>query len=185
MNLYLRIFLVWLFAHFKPRLHHVTTPARLTMWVMPTDLDTNGHMNNGRYFTIMDLGRYDLILRSGLKTVMKAKKSVPVLSASTIRHRLDLDVFQQYHLDTRLVCWDKKWMYIEQRFIYASGPKRDVVAAIALLKGGFYDRSAKKMVPTQELLDILKIDDHSPAFPPEITAWITAEDELKKVTVRS
>lgn len=182
MNLWLRILFVWLAAFFKPRITHVLTPSRLTMRVMPNDLDTNGHMNNGRYFTIMDLGRYDLILRTGLRHLMNQQKSVPVLAATTIRHRLDLDIWQKFHLDTRIVCWDQKWMWLEQRFIYANGPKAGVVAAIALLKGGFYDRKTKTTLPTQTLLDAVGITDHSPAFPPEITAWIAAEEVLKQVT---
>ena len=31
------------------------------MRVWPNDLDTNAHMNNGRYLTLMDLGRFDLM----------------------------------------------------------------------------------------------------------------------------
>ena len=34
--------------------------------VWPHDLDTSLHMNNGRYWTLMDLGRADLMIRSGL-----------------------------------------------------------------------------------------------------------------------
>ena len=37
----------------------------LTLRVCPGDLDTSLHMNNGRYWTLMDLGRTDLMLRSG------------------------------------------------------------------------------------------------------------------------
>jgi acyl-CoA thioesterase FadM len=182
MNLFLRLFWVLITSYFKPRLTHVLTPSRLTLRVLPNDLDTNLHMNNGRYFTIMDLGRFDMILRTGLRALMIRKKSVPVIAATTVRFRQDLDFWQKYHLDTRLVCWDAKWVYIEQRFIYAGGPKRDRVAAIALLKGGFYDPLHDETLPTQDLLDALNMTDQSPPFPPEITTWQVAEEALRQVT---
>jgi acyl-CoA thioesterase FadM len=38
----------------------------MTLRVLPTDVDANLHMNNGRYLSIMDLGRFDLTVRNGL-----------------------------------------------------------------------------------------------------------------------
>lgn len=34
--------------------------------VMPMDLDVLMHMNNGKYFSLMDLGRVDLMIRTRL-----------------------------------------------------------------------------------------------------------------------
>ena len=34
--------------------------------VLPTDLDVNLHMNNGRFLQIMDLARIDWLLRTGI-----------------------------------------------------------------------------------------------------------------------
>ena len=34
--------------------------------VLPGDLDVNVHLNNGRYLALMDLGRFDLLIRGGL-----------------------------------------------------------------------------------------------------------------------
>ncbi len=182
MNLLLRMLYVIVLSYFRPRIADVLAPQRLTLRVLPTDLDTNGHMNNGRYFTLMDLGRFDLILRSGLLSMMMHKKSVPVLAATTIRFRLDLDCWQKYHLDTRILCWDDKWLYMEQRFIYADGQKKDVVAAIALLKGGFYDRNGKTTVPTRDVMHMMGLDIPTPAFPVAVTEWIQAENALRDVT---
>lgn len=182
MNLIFRVLYVLIRSLFAAPMTDVTVHQRLTLRVLPTDLDTNWHMNNGRYLTMMDLGRLDFILRSRLLQLMLREKSVPVLAAATIRYRLDLDCFQAFHLDTRLVCWDEKWVYMEQRFIYADGPKKDVVAAIALVKGGFYNKKAKEMVPTAHLLEVLGLDAASPPFPPEVTTWITAEAALRDVT---
>jgi hypothetical protein len=51
LNLYLRLFLTILRALRAPRLVLGDT-VELTLRVLPTDLDLNGHMNNGRYLTL-------------------------------------------------------------------------------------------------------------------------------------
>jgi acyl-CoA thioesterase FadM len=182
MNLVFRVLWLLLRALFLPKVDHVRAPLRLTLRVLPNDLDTNWHMNNGRYLTIMDLGRFDLILRSGMWRLMVRQKSVPILASATIRYRLPLDPWQRYHLDTRVVCWDEKWIFIEQRFVYAGGDKAGAVAAIGLVKGSFFNKALGRTVPTQTLLDTLAIREHSPAFPPEITAWLASDEALRQVT---
>ncbi len=57
-------------------------------------------MNNGRYLTVMDLGRLNLILRTGLWRVVMKKKLAPVLASAQIRYRLPLKPFQLFDLET-------------------------------------------------------------------------------------
>ena len=65
MNLWFRSLIV-LFTVFFRRSLDPLDESVLKFRVWPTDLDVNFHMNNGRYLTIMDLGRVDLMLRTGL-----------------------------------------------------------------------------------------------------------------------
>ena len=48
-------------APFRSRLRP-TDASTVHFLVWPNDLDMNRHMNNGRYLTLMDLGRFDLEL---------------------------------------------------------------------------------------------------------------------------
>ena len=66
MNLWLRVLHLIITSFFRPRLDPVRDVSRLTFRVWPHDLDTSLHMNNGRYWTLMDLGRTDIMIRSGL-----------------------------------------------------------------------------------------------------------------------
>ena len=66
MNLWLRVLWVWLRAKFGAKLGMPSGTSCVELIVLPNDLDTNLHMNNGRYLTLMDLGRLDLFVRSGL-----------------------------------------------------------------------------------------------------------------------
>lgn len=182
MNLYFRVLWVLLASFFKARIANILDGSHIAFRVLPNDLDTNGHMNNSRYLTIMDLGRFDLVLRSGLMKVMMAQKNVPILSAAQIRYRLPLNPFQPYELHTHILCWDEKWFYIEQRFIITSGHKAGAVAAIALVKGSFYDTRTKNTVPTQHVLDAVNYPHESPIFPNHVTQWLQAEEALRAVT---
>lgn len=182
MNLYFRLLCVMIAAMFRPKIASILNASRVSFRVLPTDLDMNGHMNNGRYPTIMDLGRLDLILRSGLFCMMMRQKSVPILASIKIRFRIALAPFEPYMLETRVLCWDEKWTYMEQRFIIKKGLKKGAVAAIAIVKGGFYDGKAKETLPTQNILDALNMDAESPEFPKHIVEWQKSEEFFKEVT---
>lgn len=182
MNLLLRVLFVFLTALFKPKINDILAPARLKLWVLPNDLDFNMHMNNGRFLTVMDLGRLDLILRSGLLKMMLKQKSVPILASAKIRYRLSMNPFQTYILQTQILGWDDKWVFIEQRFIMAKGKHRGEVAAIGLVKGCFLDNRSKTTVPTADLMRHIGYIGPSPDLPLHITEWQKAEDFLKDVT---
>lgn len=184
MNLYLRLLILYIRSFFKAPIKDILDISVLNFQVLPNDLDLNGHMNNGRYATIMDLGRMDLCLRNGILKVMIKQKSIPVLGSVQLRFRIPLMPFQSYRLETKVICWDEKWVYLEQQFIIKKGKKAGVVAAIGIVKGGFYNAKNKQTVPTQDLLDILGIPTHSPPFPHYIQDWITAEESLRDVTAK-
>ncbi|OFW87184.1 MAG: Mesenchymal stem cell protein DSCD75 [Alphaproteobacteria bacterium RIFCSPHIGHO2_12_FULL_45_9] len=182
MNLLLRVLYVFISSFFKPKIGDLLAPSLLKLCVLPNDLDFNLHMNNGRYLTIMDLGRLDLILRTGLFKIMVQQKSVPILASAKIRYRLSLDPFQKYTLQTQILGWDEKWFYIEQRFLMGSGAKQGEVAAIGLVKGCFLNNTTQSTVPTSDVLTAIGYPYASPLFPQHITDWLQAEETLKNVT---
>lgn len=184
MHLWFRLLWLLLMTPFRPRLTLPSDVSRLRMRVMPNDLDTNFHMNNGRYLTIMDLGRLDMILRAGLWDIVRKKMWAPVLGAAHIRYRLSLDLWQSYTLETRILCWEDPWFTIEQRFIINNGPKAGAVAAIALVRGGFYHAGTGRTVPLAEALSLLNITISSPETPAYVRLWQDAEQALKAQTAK-
>ena len=64
MHMFLRTLLLWLRRRAGPSvdMHDV---GRIRLRALPSDLDVLGHVNNGVYFSLMDLGRQDLMQRSG------------------------------------------------------------------------------------------------------------------------
>jgi acyl-CoA thioesterase FadM len=189
MNLLFRLIIICIGYIFDKRKLDVFGASELDFRTWPFDLDLNGHMNNGRYLSIMDLGRLDLMVRLGLmKTVLK-KKWMPVLSAATIRYRMPLNPFQKFKLQTRVVWWDDKWFYMEQRFIIvnaADQKKNGAVAAIAFVKGSFYDAKARTTVPSSTLVDMMGVADADiPTQPAYIKSWQMAENDMRDLTKKA
>lgn len=123
--------------------------SRLAFRVWPTDLDLNLHMTNARYLSIMDLGRLDLIVRTGIGRRMIREKWAAILGEAQIRFRRPLAPFQPFELATRVVRWDEKWIYLEQRI-----ESRGELCAVAMMKGIFRSR-AGAVAPEQVLADLI------------------------------
>ena len=105
---------------------HFHDLARLPLRVKAADLDLFGHVNNGVYFSLMDLGRMDLLQRSGVWSRMRAAGIAPVVASETITFRRSLQPRQKYVLETQVLGYDDRSVFVEQRFtvdgeIYARG----------------------------------------------------------------
>lgn len=157
MNLLLRLAMVLLGAPRRSRLD-LLAASSLPMRVWPTDLDVQMHMNNGRYLSLMDLGRIDLLVRSGFWREARLRAWFPLVGASAIEYRRPLRVFERYQLTTRLLGWDERWFYVEQSF-----RQGDRVAAVATVKAMI--RSASGTVPPLEALAAVGVSGPSPGLP--------------------
>ncbi len=91
--------------------------SRVFMRVLPTDLDIQIHMNNGRYLSIMDLGRIDLMVRNGFWTIAKKNGWFPLVGAARMEYRRSLTVFQRYEMTSQIMAWDDRWIFLEQQFL--------------------------------------------------------------------
>eukprot|EP00913_Durusdinium_trenchii_P027013 g25348.t1 len=179
MNLWLRLFWLIATAWRRPPLILPGAASRLRFRVWPHDVDTSLHMNNGRYWTLMDLGRADLVIRSGLWRPVLKNGWTPVVSAGKIRFRRELRPFKAFDLETRLMFWDETRFVIEHRFLeHGTG----TVAAIALVLAGFYDRKQRAFVSVEKLRDVVGIEAGPPPMTAEVEAFLGAEDALRRAT---
>ena len=161
MNLYLRLLIVLLRARLGAALDPLGT-ARTPFRVWPHDLDLNGHMNNGRYATLMDLGRVDLMARAGLLRRILGAGMHPVVTAQHLLYRRSLDPFQSFVLETEVIGWDERFVYMEQRFVrHGRLHARGVMQALFLGPGG--------RVSSAELIALFGVTADRPV-PPRIAA---------------
>jgi acyl-CoA thioesterase FadM len=180
MKLWFRLILYLLTVWRRPRLAPPHDASELAFRVWPTDLDTSLHMNNGRYLTIMDLGRLDLMVRSGLWRAVLRHRWTPIANAVHIRFRRELGPLQTFTLRTELQSWTTSIVVMQQRFIFAGGQRAGEIAASALFVGGLYDRKAKAFVPIERLMSELGVEAASPEPSAEVRAFLAANEELRK-----
>jgi acyl-CoA thioesterase FadM len=110
--------------------------GRLPMRARWTDLDQLRHVNNGVFLSMMDLGRVDLLVRTGVWKKLMDAAYYPVVAAQTITYRKSLRWRQRFVLETRLAGFHDKSIFIEQRFVVDGE-----VFARAFVKARFLKRS--------------------------------------------
>ncbi len=176
MNLILRLIRVMIHAFFRSKLD-VHGESVVKFCVLPHDLDINLHMTNSRYLAVMDLGRTDLIIRTGLAKVVIENRWAPVLGSTVIRWRKSLELFQSYEVHTKLAAWDDKWFYLDQKIIRN---KRVVAHALqkAIFVGSSGSLSAAEIIQRYESKTYTKVQntDVSKA----LKEWQVAEETMRK-----
>ena len=136
----------------------------LRMRVWPNDIDLNLHLNNARYLNIMDYARTHLLARTGLLARVIRMRYKPMVGAVWITYRRSLPVFSAFTLGSRLVCWDERWLYIEQTFT-----QRDGLAAVGWVKGIL--RDDRGTVEPQKVIEGVAPGAVSPPMPESIATW--------------
>lgn len=180
MNLWFRVIGYFLKLFWRPSLTLPDDVSVVMLRVWPNDLDTSGHLNNGRYLTMMDFGRLDVMVRSGLWRAILRHRWTPILSAAVVRYRRELRLLQRFRLETRILAWDHKLLVIEHVFKFEGGPRDGEVSARALVKAGMYDRSSRAFVETSRLLSEIGVTAVSPPHSAEIEAFLAAEEALRQ-----
>lgn len=143
-NLLFRLLWLMVTVRRKPRLDFRDVD-RLRMRARWTDLDQLRHVNNGVFLSMMDLGRVDLMVRSGVWKQLMDAGIYPVVAAQTITYRKSLQWRQRFVLETRMAGYHDKALFVEQRFVVDGE-----IYARAFVKARFLKRSGGT-VPIDEL----------------------------------
>ncbi len=166
MKLWFRLIGYFFICWFRPRFDDLLGTSRLKFRVWPSDLDLSFHMNNGRYLTLMDLGRLDFMVRTTLLQAIIRNRWTPVVSSALVRFRRELRCFQRFELETHIIDWTDDHVIFEHRFIIPDGAQAGQVAAYALIRAGIYDRKSRAYVPITDLMEITQMfPDTRPSFP--------------------
>lgn len=166
MNLIIRLILTLIKCSIAKRISLLDL-SRLKFRAMPLDCDVNMHVTNSRYLSFMDLGRiYHIASMPNLFKAMLKRRWAPVLVGVDIKFVRSIKPFQKFYVQTHLLTWDEKYLYLEQRFLSDSA-----LYAVALTKGMFLEKG--KPVPMSELLKIMGFPEqtHAPAKPLSIQHW--------------
>lgn len=173
MNLYFRLLCLLLKIPFIKKELNPLTVTELQLRTYPNDLDFNMHVNNGRYLTLMDLGRLHMLAAHGLFTATVKRKWFPVLGSAKVHFIRPLKVFQKFTLYSQVIYWDEKWIYVEQKFVY-----QGKLIATAILKALFV--CGKDKITPEQVICLLNKDVKKPEPPQHLLQWIAAENAAKQ-----
>jgi acyl-CoA thioesterase FadM len=167
MNLYLRLLLTLFKALRAPRVRLGET-VELSLRVWPTDLDLNGHMNNGRYLTMVDLALVTVFIRSGFARLCISRRWRPMGGGSVVYFRRALTLFQRYTLRFSIVAWDEHWTYARFDFL-----RDGHTCATGFVKGAAAGRDG--LVRNADIYPVLGYPQPSPPLPEDLAAWLAAD----------
>ncbi|MBE0369133.1 MULTISPECIES: thioesterase family protein [Pseudoalteromonas] len=164
MNLYFRLLLLFLKIKNNKLTQPLLDPVDIDFKVMPSDCDINLHLTNSRYLAFMDLARTWMTEKMGLFSEVMKRRWFPIVNATAITYIRDIKPFQKFTVTTKLVSWDHKYFYIEQKFHSERG-----LHAIAFVRGVF--RHKHGIVPIEEMLEVAGYKGDTPEMPVEIMHW--------------
>ncbi|KAK7485604.1 hypothetical protein BaRGS_00023179 [Batillaria attramentaria] len=145
---------------------------------LTTDLDFMLHMNNGRYLRECDFARFNFWFRSHLYAALGRLHASITNKANNIRYRRSIEFLQRFHTHTKLVYWDKRNFYLEQKMIRTSD---NFICAVNYTCQTVSPASVKP----QDVLDSLYGHVDCPPAPPEIAAWIQSTELSSQALRRS
>ena len=171
MNLYLRLIIAFIRGSFLAPIKPTDELTR-SLRVLPNDIDINGHLNNGRYATLVDL----LIIEQGMRVGILAKALKlgwkPMTASGLISYRKQLKPFEKFTVHYKMDCWDEKWAYMHFRFVKRDGS----LAAVGYFKCGFV--SSKGLVPQSQVDQKFSLNRGDCELHPTIQLWKQSEQAL-------
>ena len=156
-------------ANRQPPLKNLTDVHVSQHICWPQDLDLFLELNNGRALTLYDLGRIAMAQRAGLVAVLKRERWGLTMAGSHVRFRRRIRGFERFEVRSRAVCWDDKFIYIEQSMWKRDGE----CASHVLYRSAVTDKNG--IVVPSKVLAALGQDIPSPEMPEWIAHWTRAE----------
>jgi len=135
-----------------------------------TDIDMFFELNNARYFTYMEMARWDFSYRVGLLSLMKKHKWGVTIGGASVRYRRRIPAFSKFTVTTEMVCHDDRWYYFLQEMHIG-----DKICFSGLIKACVTSKNG--LVEAIQVNEKMGRADWNPKVPDWIKAWIEAEGQ--------
>lgn len=166
MHVIFRTLLVLLKARRRSKVSPWET-AVLPLRALPTDIDLLGHINNGQYFSLFDLGRFDHLSRSGVLDKANKRGWHAVVQAEQITFRKSVRLWNKFEIHSRLLGFDDRCVFFEQRAVIDGE-----IYVRATIAGRLVGKNGP--VPNEELIAMLH------ELPYEVPENLEVSEELKR-----
>ena len=133
----------------------------INLIVLPQDIDPFMELNNGRYVTLLDLGRFSLGAKVNMVSFLKRNNWSLTIIGTYNEYRYRLRLFQRFILKTKIIGYDEKWFYFFQKV-----ERNGKTHMASIVK--FAYTSKKGLVSTKEVITAMDIE----YDPNSLPSWI-------------
>ena len=160
---YLRLARVLISKKFQPKLNfHSRDCDVIPMMVWPQDIDPFMELNNGRYVTLLDLGRYGYGTRVNINAFLKKQKWSLTITGTYNEYRYRLRLFQRFKLKTKIIGYDENWFYFFQKI-----ERNEKTHMASVVKYAFTSKNG--IVKPKEVVEAMG----EPYDPKQLPSWVT------------
>lgn len=148
----------------RPPTHQLFDVVTLEFRVGLLDIDLNMHLNNAKYLKFMDRSRLEhAVVTGSLNRMIEARCNV-VVANTEIAYIRELRPYQQFQVHTRILGWDDKYVYYDQRFESQRKLHTHALLRVVNVYGG-------KSISPQTAQDITGMHMESPPLPEYVEQW--------------
>lgn len=143
-----------------------------------TDIDLNLHLNNAKYLKYMDLARLENMLANGMMWKFIRSNTRPIITNTEIAYIRELRTWQPFSVSARILGYDDKYIYSEQRFMSDGKLCTHAFTRFACVYKG-------RARPAPEVLAHVGITEPSPSLPEPVQLWRNMLDAKKHYALGS
>ncbi len=128
--------------------------SRLSFRCLPSDVDSNLHLNNARYMMLADVGRIDIFARAGLIALARKNRWAPMMGGLQAVYVREIRLWRRFEVVSMLETWEGTQVIGRHRFVLPDGR----TAALVMTTAGVYDSGGGRFVPVDEVVAMLGSD---------------------------
>jgi acyl-CoA thioesterase FadM len=125
--------------------------GRLSFRCLPTDIDSNLHLNNARYMMLADMGRIDLFARAGLIQLARRRRWAPMMGGLQAVYVREIRLWKRFDVVSTIETWEDTQVIGRHRFVLEDGR----TAAVVMTTAGVYDFANRRFIPVDEIVGML------------------------------
>lgn len=125
--------------------------SRLSFRCLPTDIDTNGHLNNARYMMLADVGRIDIFARAGLIALARKNRWAPMMGGLQAVYAREIRLWKTFEVVSTIETWEDTQVIGRHRFVLDDGR----TAAVVMTTAGIYDFAGRRFIPLDDIVAML------------------------------
>jgi len=125
--------------------------SRLSFRCLPSDIDTNLHLNNARYMMLADVGRIDIFLRAGLLDLARKNRWAPIMGGLQSVYVREIRLWKTFEVVSTIETWEDTQVIGRHRFVIDGG----TTAALVMTTAGIYDAGNRRFVPIGDIVAAL------------------------------